>query len=152
MKPLDPSTHPSFRIDPADRSFQKDQHRHDLHVLALFAKRSKRKPDEKQRNMAHKRMAKEMSEFAERLYNPTVPEREISQSEKLPLELRLVKQKTSDGMFLSMLSDEGKCYGNANHRTQKSVTHSLCLRRIRMDTPSGSCLTQERPVTSSPSL
>ena len=78
MKPIDPSSHPSFMINPDERSFQKDQHLQDLYVLNLFAKLSKRKPDEKQKVAAQKRMAKEMSEFTERLYNPAVTEREIS--------------------------------------------------------------------------
>ena len=109
MKPIDPSSHPSFSSVSTGRSFQKDQHLQDLYVLALFAKLSKRKPDAKQKVMATKRMAKEMSEFTERLYNPTVPEREISQSEKLHLELGLAPQKsTCNGTFLSMLSSKGQ--------------------------------------------
>ena len=99
MKPIDPSTHPSFNDH---------QHLQDLHVLALFAKLSKRKPDAKQKVMAGKRMAKEMSEFTERLYNPTTPEREISQTEKVHYKLGLQPGRTSDGMFLSMLSSKGQ--------------------------------------------
>ena len=54
-------------------------------------------------------MVKEMSESTERLYNPTVPDREISQSEKLHLEPGLTPQKsTCNGMFLSMLSSKGQ--------------------------------------------
>ena len=108
MAPIDPSRHPSPSIDPADRSFQKDQDLQDMYVLALFAKMSNRKPDPEQKVAARKRMAKEMSEFTERLYNPTESNREISQSEKLPLELGLKRNRTCDGMFLSMLSNEGK--------------------------------------------
>ena len=109
MKPIDPSSHPSFSSDSSRRSFQRDQHLQDLYVLALYAKLSKRKPDAKQKVMATKRMAKEMSEFTERLYNPTVPEREISQSEKLHLEPGLTPRKsTCNGMFLSMLSSKGQ--------------------------------------------
>ena len=107
MKPLDPHSHPSFGGSSAERSFQSDQHLQDLYVLALFAKLSKRKPDAKQNAKANKRMAKEMCEFTERLYNPTPPEREITQSEKLHHELNLV-HKTCAGLFLSMVSSEGR--------------------------------------------
>ena len=108
MKPIDPSSHPSFMINPDERSFQRDQHLQDLYVLNLFAKLSKRKPDEKQKVAAQKRMAKEMSEFTERLYNPAVSEREISRTEKLQFGLGLELKSTNCGMFLSMLSSEGK--------------------------------------------
>ena len=109
MKPIDPSSHPSFGIDPSERSFQKDQHLQDRYVLAMFAKLSKRKPDAKQKVKAYKRMAKEMSEFTKRLYNPTAPEREISQTEKLHMQLGVspnTPNKTCSGMFLSMLSSK----------------------------------------------
>ena len=106
--PIDDSRHPPSSIDPAERSFQKDQDLQDMYALALFAKLSKRKPDLKQKVAADKRMAKEMCEFTERLYSPTEPNREISQSEKLPLDPVLDRKRTSDGVFLSMLSDKGK--------------------------------------------
>ena len=100
MKPIDPSSHPSFMIKPDERSFQKDQDLQDSYVKILFAKQKVA--------ATKKRMAKEMSEFTEKLYNPAVPEREISQTEKLHFELGLERKSTNCGMFLSMLSSEGK--------------------------------------------
>ena len=119
MKPLDTSSHgiddsrhDTFGCNTTDsstgRSFQEDQHLQDLYVLALFAKLSKRKPDAKQREHAKKRTAKQMCEFTERLYNPTAPEREITQTEKLHIGHNLVQRNTSSGPFLSMLSSEGR--------------------------------------------
>ena len=53
-------------------------------------------------------MAKEMCRFAEKVYNPILPKREITQTEKLHHEHGLVQHKTCLGPSLSMLSSEGR--------------------------------------------
>ena len=108
MKPLVPSSHLIDNSSPTGRSFHEDQHLQELRVLAFLTKLSKRKPNAEQQEQAKKRMAKEMCRFAEKVYNPIPPKREITQTEKLHHEHGLVQQKTRLGPSLSMLSSEGR--------------------------------------------
>ena len=85
-----------------ESTYERDQQLQDLYVLALYFKLSKRKPTARQTERVKAKMAKEMYDFTERLYNPRQPNHEISLSGKKSFNEPVV------GPRLSMISNEGQ--------------------------------------------
>ena len=85
-----------------ESTYERDQQLQDLYVLALYSKLSKRKPTARQTERVKAKMAKEMYDFTERLYNPRQPNHEISLSGKKSFNEPVV------GPRLSMISNGGQ--------------------------------------------